>query len=65
MNKILYSGIALMSVGVVGIMVAIVMEMVTGEPIYLVIMKATACLFGVGGPLLGLAIAKKGRDKHE
>ena len=59
--KLLYTGIALMSAGVVGILFAMVMEIATGEPIYWLVMKITAGLFGVGGPLFGLAIAKRGR----
>ena len=60
-TKLLYSGIALMSAGVVGIIFAIIMEVATGEPIYYLVMKSTAVLFGVGGPLLGLGIARKAR----
>jgi len=59
--KLLYSGIALMTAGVVGILFAVVMEVATGEPIYWLVMKITAGFFGVGGPLLGLAIAKRGK----
>lgn len=61
MNKLLYIGIALMSAGVVGILFAIVLEVATGEPIYWLVMKITAGIFGVGGPVIGVAIAKKGR----
>ena len=61
MNKLLITGIALMSAGVVGILFAVVMEVATGEPIYWLVMKITAGLFGVGGPLFGLAIARRGR----
>ncbi|GAI60111.1 unnamed protein product, partial [marine sediment metagenome] len=51
MNKLLYSGIALMTAGVVGLIFAGVMEIATGEPVYWLVMKLTAGLFGVGGPL--------------
>ena len=60
-HKLLYFGIALMSVGAVGILFAIVMEMTAREPIYWLVMKITAGLFGVGGPLFGLAIARRSR----
>ncbi len=63
MNKLLYSGIALMSAGAVGIVFAVAMEIATGEPVYYLVMKITAGLFGVGGPLMGIAIAKR-RKKH-
>lgn len=59
--KLLYSGIALMSAGVVGIIFAIVMEVATGEPVYYMVMKITAGLFGVGGGLMGLASLKRRR----
>ncbi|GAI13501.1 unnamed protein product [marine sediment metagenome] len=63
MNKLLNAGIALMSAGVVGILFAVVMELRTAEPVYYLVMKLTAGLFGVGGPLVGIAIAKRGK-KH-
>ena len=63
-HKLLYIGIALMSAGVVGILFAIVLEVATGEPIYWLVMKITAGFFGVGGPLIGVAIAKKGRKSR-
>jgi len=58
-SKLFYSGIVLMAAGAVGIIFAVAMEIVTNEPVYLVLMKITAGLFGVGGPLLGFSIAKK------
>ncbi|MBA7599361.1 hypothetical protein ES703_06393 [subsurface metagenome] len=61
MNKLLITGIGLMSAGVVGILFAIVMEMQTGEPVYWLVMKITAGLFGVGGPVFGLALARQGQ----
>jgi len=63
MNKLLITGIALMSAGVVGILFAVVMELRTSEPIYFLVMKVTAGLFGVGGPLFGLVLARKARRK--
>ena len=61
MNKLLITSIALMSAGVVGILFSVVMEIATGEPVYYLVMKLTAVLFGVGGPLLGLDIARKAK----
>jgi len=63
MNKLLATGITLMSAGVVGLIFAVVLEIQTGEPVYYLVMKAAAGLFGVGGPLFGLAIAKRGRKQ--
>ncbi|GAH48555.1 unnamed protein product [marine sediment metagenome] len=63
MNKLLNAGIALMAAGVVGLIFAVVMELQTGEPVYYLVMKITAGLFGVGGPLVGIAIAKRSK-KH-
>ena len=51
----IYPGIALSAIGAVGITIAIVMEIVTGDPIYLILMKATAGCFGVGGLLIGIS----------
>ncbi len=62
MNKLLIPGIVLMSAGTVGILFAVAMEIATHEPVYYLVMKITAGLFGVGGPLVGLAVARrKGR----
>ncbi len=60
-HKLLYSGIALIEAGVVGIIFAVVMEIATGEPIYWLVMKITAGMFGVGGPIFGWALARRGR----
>jgi len=62
-HKLFNIGIVLMSAGAVGIIFAVAMEIATNEPIYYLVMKVTAGLFGVGGPLFGLAIAKRGREK--
>lgn len=62
-HKFLYPGIALMTAGAVGIIFAVVMEIATGEPVYFLIMKVTAALFGVGGPLFGIAISKRAKKK--
>lgn len=59
MNKLLITSIALMSAGVVGILYATVMELLTQEPIYYLVMKITAGVFGVGGPIFGWAIVHK------
>ena len=48
-----------MTAGVVGILFAVTMEIITQEPVYLVMMKITAGVFGVGGPLFGWAIVRK------
>lgn len=60
-HKLLKLGIGLMSAGVVGIIFAVAMEIQTGDPVYFLVMKITAGLFGIGGPLLGVAIAKRKR----
>ena len=61
MNKLLNVGIGLMAAGVVGILFAVIMEMQTGEPVYWLVMKITAGLFGVGGPLFGLALGRRAK----
>lgn len=53
--KLIYSGIAIISLGAVGTIIAIVMELATGEPVWMLVIKLTAGCFGVGGGLLGLA----------
>lgn len=63
MNKLLVLGTALMSAGTVGLIFAVVMEIQTGEPVYYLVMKITAGLFGVGGPLFGWAIARRARRR--
>lgn len=62
MNKLIYPGIGLLAIGAVGIIISIVMEITTGEPIYFTVMKATAMCFGVGGALIGISsIARRGK----
>ena len=61
MNKLLVTGVAIMATGVVGLIFAVAMEIATEEPVYYLVMKLTAGLFGVGGPLLGWGIARRGR----
>ena len=62
-NKLLYSSIGIISAGVLGLVIAVVLEIQTGEPAYYLMMKVAAGFFGVGGPLLGGAIARKNRRK--
>lgn len=63
-HKLLYTSVGLVSAATVGIIFAVVMEIQTGEPIYFLVMKITAGLFGLGGPLLGLALARRGRKRN-
>ena len=59
--KLLYAGLAIMTSGAVGVLLAVIFEINTGEPIYLIMMKVAAGLFGVGGPLVGIAVARRRR----
>lgn len=63
MTKMIHAGIGLLTAGAVGIIVAIVMEIVTGEPIYFTVMKATAMCFGVGGALIGISSITRRRKQ--
>lgn len=58
MSRLLHAGVGLMATGAVGIIIAIALEIATGEPVYFLLMKITAGLFGVGGCLMGLASLK-------
>ncbi len=53
--KLIYSGIVIISLGAVGTLLAVIMEINTGEPVYWLLMKIAAGFFGVGGGLIGLA----------
>ena len=56
MISILWSlGWILVTVGAIGTVAAVAMEVKAREPIYLVIMKITTALFGIGGILIGLS----------
>ena len=59
MTKMIHAGVGLLSAGAVGIVFAVVMELIYAEPIYFTIMKVTALLFGIGGSLIGLAALKR------
>ena len=63
MTKMIHTGIALLAIGAVGIIVAIVMEIATAEPVYYTVMKATALCFGVGGALIGISSIARRRKK--
>ena len=65
MNKLIYSGITIITLGAVGTLLAVIMEINTGEPVYWLVMKITAGLFGVGGPVIGIAIAKRRTDRKK
>jgi len=52
----LVAGIALLAIGSLGVGAAVVMEIITKEPIYKVLMKVFPWAFGVGAVLLALAI---------
>lgn len=58
-TKMLQIGFAVLAVGAVGTIFAVAMEIQTAEPLYMLIMKITAGLFGIGGGLMGLAALKK------
>ena len=62
--KILYTGISLISIAAVGLIIALVMEITTGEPAYYLVMKVAAGFFGVGGPILGWGIARRNRRRR-
>ena len=58
-SKMIHTGIGLLAAGAVGIILAIVMEIITAEPLYYLVMKVTALFFGVGGALIGLASLRR------
>ena len=58
-SKMFNAGIGLMGAGVVCLIFAIVMEIQTAEPVYFLIMKVAAGLFGVGGPIFGISVARR------
>jgi len=62
--KILYAGISLISIAAVGLIFAVVMEISTGEPAYMLVMKVAAGFFGVGGPILGWGIARRSSKRR-
>ena len=63
-TKLIHIGIGLLAAGTIGIIFAVVMELATAEPVYYIVMKITAGVFGIGGPLLGIGIAKSRGKKR-
>lgn len=63
--RLIHAGIGLIAAGAVGIIFAIVMEIQTAEPVYFIVMKVTAGLLGIGGPVFGLGIARKAKRKKK
>ena len=60
-HKMMITGITMTSAGTVGIIFAVVMEIIMQEPVYLLVMKIASGLFGLSGPILGIAIARRKR----
>ena len=60
-RKLFNVGLSAVSIAAVGIIVAIVMELQTEEPVYMLMMKGAAGLFGVGGATMGLAAFLRGK----
>lgn len=63
--KLLYTGLVVMTTGAICLLFSVIMEVSTGEPVFIVMMKVAAGLFGVGGPLVGVAVARRRRKKEE
>ena len=59
--KLLYAGLVVMTTGAICLLFSVIMEVSTGEPVFIVMMKVAAGLFGVGGPLVGIAVARRRR----
>lgn len=51
------SAIVLMSIGTVGVFAAVGLEIKYKEPVYMIMMKIFPWFFGVGGILMGIALA--------
>ncbi|HCP60306.1 MAG TPA: hypothetical protein DIT43_01850 [Dehalococcoidia bacterium] len=64
-NKLFNVAIALMSAGTVGLVISTCFEITTGEPFYCLLIKVSSILFGVGGPVLGIAFAREGRRRKK
>jgi len=62
MKMLLYAGIVIMSLGAVGTLLTVGLEIGTGEPVYYLVMKITAGLFGIGGPIVGISVARRKTD---
>ena len=60
-HRMMITGIAMTSAAAVGIIFAVVMEIIMQEPVYLLVMKIASGLFGLAGPILGIAIARRKR----
>ena len=52
------TGITLLGIGAIGICAAVLLEIKYHEPIYLLMMKIMPLFFGIGGVLLGIALAR-------
>lgn len=54
------AGIAIMTLAAITTTVAIVMEVVSHEPRWMILMKIGALLLGIGGVLFGVALGGSG-----
>lgn len=50
------AGLITMIIGVGGILVSVIMEIKTKEPVFLILMKVFPTVFGVGAVLYGLGL---------
>lgn len=66
MDKLTTFSVTILTIAAVGLVASIVMEAYAQEPIYVLVMKVCAGLFGVGGPLMGWSIVRRNKrnKKH-
>ena len=58
-TKLGHFSITIMTLASIGIITSVILEAYAYEPIYVLVMKVCAGLFGIGGPLLGWAIVRR------
>lgn len=59
MNKALYTGLSLMTVAVVVLFLALIMELITAEPEWIFVTRGGVVSYGIGVMLLMVGIAKQ------
>ena len=60
-GKLANFSITIITIATVALVTSIALEVYTKEPVYMLMIKVSAGLFGVGGPLLGWSIAKRSK----
>ena len=59
MNRFFYTGLILMTAAVVVLFLALIMELITAEPVWFLVTRGGVASYGIAGVFLMVGIAKQ------